>query len=104
MCDGTDGTPDLTDRFLEGTLINPGIYKEPGLPNITGTGGFGPPSSRYYSGAFVYPPSGYGHFYTTGTGELHMLEFSASNSNRIYGNSVTVQPNAYTVYYIIKVK
>lgn len=32
------------------------------------------------------------------------LTFDASRSNPIYGKSVTVQPSAYVVYYIIRLK
>ena len=30
--------------------------------------------------------------------------FNASRSSRIYGNSSTVQPNSYTVYYIMRIR
>lgn len=32
------------------------------------------------------------------------LNFDASRSNLIYGNSTTVQPESYVVYYIIRMK
>ena len=39
LCDGTNGTPNLTGRFLQGSNIVSAIgnFIEPGLPNITGT-------------------------------------------------------------------
>ena len=33
LCDGTDGTPDLRGRFLEGSDVA-GVFLEPALPNI----------------------------------------------------------------------
>ena len=35
LCDGTNGTPDLRDKFLQGSDV-PGQFIEAGLPNITG--------------------------------------------------------------------
>ena len=100
LCDGTDGTPDLTNRFLEGTIDAPGIFKEPGLPNITG---------RLYtsgcSGAIINGGLTEKLTVTWGDGiGFGMSTFSASWSNPIYGKSSTVQPKAYTVLYIIKIK
>ena len=37
LCDGTNGTPDLSGRFLEGTTTAPKTFKDAGLPNITGS-------------------------------------------------------------------
>ena len=37
LCDGTNGTPDLSERFLEGTTTTPKTFKDAGLPNITGS-------------------------------------------------------------------
>ena len=37
LCDGSNGTPDLTGQFLEGTTTKANIFVEAGLPNITGT-------------------------------------------------------------------
>lgn len=36
LCDGTNGTPDLRGRFLEGVTTDAGNFIEAGLPNITG--------------------------------------------------------------------
>ena len=36
--------------------------------------------------------------------KLHGFSLDASLFNPIYGNSTTVQPASYTVYYIIKIK
>jgi len=101
LCDGTDGTPDLRNRFLQGSDSS-GLFIEAGLPNITGrtimfmfpsNNGVGALSSEWYGRALVGGTS-------AAAGYLYL---DASKSNRIYGASDTVQPPAYTVYYIIKV-
>lgn len=100
LCDGTNGTPDLTGRFLEGTKTTTGEFKQAGLPNITG----------YAMGVLdvwgsvggVFYKSGYG----VGTGDSDddnpFLYFDASRSSPIYGKADTVQPSSYTVFYIMK--
>lgn len=118
LCDGTAGTPNLTGRFLEGTLSAPNRYIEAGLPNITGhlsliTGG------TSGNGAFknvwdqVVPVivAGYGEKIITtdfdaesGRKYWHQQTYGTVPTDAIYGNSNTVQPKAYTVYYIIKIK
>ncbi len=102
LCDGTDGTPNLLDnRFLEGAA-DIGIFKDPGLPNIIGTAG-SVIANIHPSGAF-----GTTGLYAYGTGYQHSnygLYFDASRCSDIYRNDInTVQPKAYTVMYIIKVK
>lgn len=112
LCDGTNGTPDLRDRFLEGSDI-PKQFINPGLPNIEGkftidfTGG---PAGVLTSGPFYYPGfydgwdgSAPGQYYSTGRRSC-WVGFNAAKANAIYGASNTVQPAAYTVYYIIKQK
>ena len=106
LCDGTNGTPDLTGRFLEGTKTTTGEFKMAGLPNITG-------DWEDWIG-YQYPKtSNKNAFYTDGVthqrasqdagyyGYLYMY-FDASRSNPIYGRSDTVQPPSYTVFYIMK--
>ncbi len=86
--------PSLNDIFLEtGTAAQVGDYIAPGAPDITG-------SFQFYayatsgSGAFsvksvgAYENSGGGYINTSG------FDFSAADSNAIYGNSNTIQPNA----------
>lgn len=109
LCDGTDGTPDLTDRFLEGTIATPGMFKEPGLPNISGT--FQLDSrynfSDYATGVFkVQSFSQPWYQFDGGPNWIGTIvyQFDANKINPIYGASTTVQPKAYTVMYIIKVK
>lgn len=110
LCDGTNNTPDLTGRFLEGVTANPKIFKDAGLPNITGsysTGAFGSggPNNRIIGAIYTY-------HYTTGNwdnGEnscyYHAFNIDASRCSTVYRNDITtVQPASYTVYYIIKIK
>ena len=139
LCDGTNGTPDLTGRFLEGVTDGVGQFHSAGLPNITGefgnceedgSPGDNGPFSRYstYIGAasdlsieivkrsiFYYelngtPESGYTlkripAFNVSPHGAMgYNWRFNASRSSRIYGNSSTVQPNSYTVYYIMRIR
>ena len=117
LCDGTNGTPDLTGRFLEGTTVSIKQFKEAGLPNIKGDVGpiqFISAQLNHSGGAFyrifdgrygtsigfeqkdyIYVVPGQGYF---------PLGFDASRFNSIYGRSDTVQPASYTVYYIMRIK
>lgn len=114
VCDGTNGTPDLSNRFLEGTTATPKTFKDAGLPNITGDGGnvqhilaevdqqFGALFTKFTGESGFdakFHLNGYG--YGNGAGKILL---DASRSNPIYGNSETVQPKSYTVYYIMRVK
>ena len=126
LCDGTNGTPDLSSRFLEGTTTTPKTFKDAGLPNITGDingdqGNMNNLDTEPFSLADTWKTQGSlstydirkdhifysakslndGSDYTFSTYGLH---FDASKSNPIYNNSDTVQPKSYTVYYIMRVK
>ncbi|WP_407397277.1 hypothetical protein [Anaerovibrio sp.] len=110
LCDGTDGTPDLTARFLEGTIATPGIYKEPGLPDATGQLHVSDTGHAFWNldGNGVFTPLANGltgrmlhDNYHAGT---YLLKFALSSSNIIFGSSNTVQPRSYTVLYIIKIE
>lgn len=104
LCDGTEGTPNLLDnRFLEGASTI-GIFKEPGLPNITG----------YFMVSSFYstpPTTSGGAFHWGGynsrganagsSGPVLIYDFDAARSSLIYGASNTVQPKSYTVYFIL---
>ena len=102
-----DGTttfnlPDSRGRFDEGTSSYDeiGLKREAGLPNLTG-----------YGGLIMYASEGTGVFSGTtnhtnlpggssaGAGNLN---FDASLSNPIYGNSETVQPSSLVCLKIIK--
>ena len=104
----TFNLPNLIDRFLQGSTTS-GTVKNAGLPNITG--GFDPTDLRgghlfqfaYTSAAFYGNTLGYGSTIgTPDTNESVTIEFDASRSNSIYGNSTTVQPPALTCLICIK--
>ena len=121
LCDGKDGTPDLRDRFLMGWGGNAaGKPIEAGLPNIKGRSphSFGRSGGGGFHVGLIHVSGGTGVFkkqnnYGTSSAAIldsavpitagtPYLDFDASLSNSIYGKSDTVQPPAYTVYYIIK--
>lgn len=91
----TFNLPYLLDRTIWGGTSNVGEYRQPGLPNITGS--FGCDDRQTWdgtvSGAFWADPnrhdtgSKYGDY-----GQA--IFFDASRSNPIYGRSGTVQPPA----------
>lgn len=104
----TFNLPDLTDKFVQGSATA-GTAKAAGLPNITGswhtTSEYDPYFTGTFSGAFKTIkessiPKRYGG--STGSYDKAGLDFDASLSNSIYGNSTTVQPPALTMQYIIK--
>lgn len=98
----TFNLPNLVDKFVEGSSTS-GTVKSAGLPNITGAGwNVGGATQSDWSGAFK---SGGLSTFGTQTGTAFgggALNFNASWSNAIYGNSTTVQPPAVTMRYIIK--
>ena len=102
----TFNLPNTIGRFAEGASTS-GSYKSAGLPNITGTFlGYDQnnDSSSLFTGAIRAinyigsAPIGSSSVYDN---EL-FCNFNAGWSNNIYGNSNTVQPNSFTVRYIIK--
>ena len=99
--------PNLMDKFAQGSTTV-GTYKSAGLPNITGeisadatynknsataSGAF----NLYFGGIIYCSTVTYG-FAITAT----QINFVASDSNSIYGNSNTVQPPALTLLPCIK--
>ena len=117
----TFNLPDFRGRVLTGAgSLNSidyelGQQKSAGLPNITGSkklgwsdssGGGTIMQSDSNMGAFGIASSTTAHFAKgTGSGTYNnILTFNASNSNSIYGNSTTVQPNTTVANYIIKAK
>jgi hypothetical protein len=73
---------------------------EAGLPNITGMSQslVGDSSTTITDGAITYTDTGRNTVKTADYTKRHCkLSFDASNSNKIYGNSDTVQPPAYLV-------
>ena len=121
MCNGSNYTPNLTGRFLEGVTSASAAKqtKSAGLPNLTGR------SSHSFGWAdpiiqgLIHASGGTGVFsgnyasYTCNSIQQSdqvfsdgtpYINFDASKCNSIYGNSTTVQPNSYTVMYIMKIK
>ena len=111
--DGSDtfNLPNLTDRFIQGNGT-PGTVKSAGLPNISGH--FSVRRTSYNwgyistgsNGAFnvdsVYPGSTSDMVEQSNNGaEMQKIDFNASRSNSIYGNSTTVQPPALTMRFAI---
>ena len=105
----TFNLPNSIGRFAEGAG-NAGGYKEAGLPNIEGGFFIRKPSS---ASVILQPSGGAFKIGTRSTTDLNItlgstnvthqqIDFDASQSNSIYGNSLTVQPNSFTVRYIIK--
>lgn len=95
------------DRVLQGGgTRNAGSTVEAGLPNITGTanfasGGTGEKVAPLRSGNGVFSVANTAK-YINGRGDdlsgvYENLQFNASRSNSIYGNSSTVQPPAFIV-------
>ena len=105
----TFNLPNLTDKFIQGSATA-GTVKSAGLPNIEGTtwtllGTYKDMPSNYGSKALRLNSQGLQNSTIgEGDGDDHActLEFNASWSNSIYGNSNTVQPPALTMRYIIK--
>ena len=104
--DGSVRLPKITG-IVEGTtdLTALGDLVEAGCPNITGgwedqSGGNGAvPKTGAFSGSVGSKGSiGWG----TSAGSVSTIDFNASNSNPIYGNSTTVQPQTIkALYYIV---
>ena len=105
----TFALPNLLDKFVEGSSTA-GTIKSAGLPNITG--GFtqcgfpGVSISVAVNGAFSSSEGSSPNLTSlVGGGSQnngYRMNFSASNSSSVYGNSSTVQPPALTMRYIIK--
>lgn len=84
-----------------------GTTLEAGLPNITGTFALGNDRESawskvaYVDGCFDYGSRGIAALYTQNDKAQNsplLIEFKASKSSQIYGNSTTVQPPAYCMY------
>ena len=107
LCDGTESTPDLRDRFLQSYGTNAAKQTiEAGLPNIKG--GLHGLFCTEQDGAInidsrlQYLDPNVGSWYHYSWYEGHVA-FNAGKYNPIYSDEcTTVQPPAYTVYYIIK--
>ena len=108
--------PNLVDKFIQGSNTS-GTEKEAGLPNITGNISKTSSSDgdNFLSDTTTTSTSTSGALYvgsyknvkSMSNGESAYnspasIDFDASFSNSIYGNSDTVQPPALTMVYIIK--
>lgn len=91
----TFNLPNLTNRFIQGNATV-GTVKSAGLPNITGffnSDGY----SNKMGGAFKHNYGGITG--ASGEGDGGYIDFDASRSSSIYGNSTTVQPPALTMIF-----
>lgn len=94
-------------RFAQGGTVA-GVEKQAGLPNIKGY--FGVPdyndgtiNPKNLAGAFSHTSrSPYQLGSAASSTDIEQIDFDASRSSSIYGNSDTVQPPALTCRYIIK--
>ena len=104
----TFNLPNLVDKFIEGSATA-GTKKTAGLPNIKNA----KDTPSIASLAASVPVDDGDPLYVAGAGEgitwagsnaarYFYLNFDASRSSSIYGNSTTVQPPALTMRYIIK--
>ena len=116
----TFNLPNLRNKFIEGAGTNAvGTEMSAGLPNITGNVGYlkSFDVSNYYEGIntkigcftnsrniLTEPQTTIGlpSDKTDNLGKTGLIDFNASRSNSIYGNSNTVQPPAVVMNYIIK--
>ena len=101
----TFNLPNLTDRFLQGST-RVGTVKYAGLPNIMGTINIGTVDNApesYSNGALSIVSAGdQGYQRAGGVRTLRSISFDASNYNKAYGNSSTIQPPALTCLICIK--
>jgi hypothetical protein len=98
----TFNLPDISDCFVQGGT--PGTIHSAGLPELTGSVDVGMFNNPNGTGVFTGASAGYNWplrgTYTAGYGGN--VPFRASNSNSIYGNSLTVQPKSVEVLFCIK--
>ncbi len=101
----TFNVPDLRDKFPQGANGNLGAIIEAGLPPLKGkTGGHTRMNSKIADGVFAdtTETSGWDGMSGKHSNNFATIDFNASNSNPIYGNSNTVQPPAVALNYFIK--
>jgi len=107
LCNGENDTPNLINgRFLQGnTVIKE--YINAGIPNIKG---FAYATDDMFidivSGPFgIYSSNNNWNWDENNYPHGILVDFDASRSSSVYRNDInTVQPAAYTVYYIIRLK
>lgn len=107
----TFNLPNLQDKFIQGSsgTNTVGTEKEAGLPNIEGNITYlksvaNKDLTKEWDGAFKWTAYSTGSNLptTTSSPNTYDIEFDASKSNAIYGNSDTVQPPSIVMNYIIK--
>jgi len=87
--------PLLNDIFVEtGTAAQIGDFVPAGLPNITGNFNIDSYSNPSATGAFTQSDNYNAPNHGNWAAEGWKINFDASRSSSIYGNSTTVQPNA----------
>lgn len=96
--------PSLKCWVKSGSSISEvGSYLEAGLPNILGSAGhFNSLIEYVYSGAMFEKSSKYTNDSNTGGAQAKEIGFDASRSNKIYGNSDTVQPSSIVGMWLVK--
>ena len=107
--------PNLKGRVLQGADTVIGELIEAGLPNITGTfSGDEPNALKEYTGCFsLTKKSSPGQGASSGSDNLAIFDASKGETKtdgtlktqdepHVYGNSDTVQMDAFTVYWVIK--
>ena len=109
----TFNLPNLTDRFLQGSTTS-GTYKGAGLPDITSSVQFSPFDAQNGRRSIIVNATGAMTLsdattnaegiqkQATHEAKRYQLNFNASKSSSIYGNSATVQPPALTCLICIK--
>lgn len=109
----TFNLPDLTGRVVQGSATA-GTALAAGLPNISGVVCYGismpngeaANSGAFYTNAAMVPPfeavNAGTVAWSSGKWGRVQIQYEASRSNAIYGNSTTVQPPALTMIYCIK--
>ena len=95
----TFNLPNLIDKFIEGAN-SAGVVKAAGVPNITG--GAGGCFTGGVSGPFAVSSVIGDRDVSLGQSPFGGVDFDASRSSSIYGNSSTVQPPAVTALPCIK--
>lgn len=93
---------DIRDSFIKivNSDANTGIHTEAGLPNITGS--FGCDNNDLGAIGSFYQDTGSGHNVGGGNVDSGKMNFDASRSNSIYGNSNTVTPDNWGLKIILK--
>ncbi len=97
--------PDLSGRFLEGTIDTSkvGTYLSAGLPNITGTlESICTTKRRVASGAISFSGTAYYNDTVGATVSNGGFTFDASKSSSIFARALTVQPESAYALIIIK--